>query len=142
MAQLAQGELCACPAALPVLLHLLSALPSTTAHTPRAPQGTAFCRQPDGIISSVGVKLIVTAGTARVELPLALCSVCLQGRLCPRAGLCSAHQSTVTKPRCCPGQSAVMLPGHLHGAARPLPGHTSSGLLWPSNRDCQLQGHP
>lgn len=52
---------------VPVLLLLLPALLSIMAHRPRAPQGTAFCREPDRIICSVGVKLIVTAGTAGEE---------------------------------------------------------------------------
>lgn len=127
---------------VPILLlqHLLSALPSTTAHRARAPQGNAFCRQPDGIICSVGVKLIMTAGTEEWSYPWHS-AACAAGCVPGQASACAQD----TKARWqSPGAALcrVMLPWHLHSAARPLPGHTSSGHLWPSNRDCQQQGDP
>lgn len=73
-------ELRARPAALPALLHLFSALLSIIAHKPKVPQGTAFWREPDGIICNVGVKLIMTVGTARVESSVT--SVTLQASAC------------------------------------------------------------
>lgn len=67
LAQSEPGSESCVPVLLLCLLLLLPALLSIMAHRPRAPQGTAFCREPDRIICSVGVKLIVTAGTAGEE---------------------------------------------------------------------------
>lgn len=80
MLRTSEWELRARPAALPALLHLFSALLSIIAHEPKVPQGTAFWREPDGIICNVGVKLIMTVGTARVESSVT--SVTLQASAC------------------------------------------------------------
>lgn len=127
------------PAALP--LHLLSALLSIIAHTPGVPQGTAFCREPAGIICNLGVKWVVTAGTAREEssvtfatLQRVLQAVPGQASSVARTSKHSDKAEVLPRALC-----RLMLSPHLHGAGRTLPGHTSSGHLWPSNRDCQQE---
>lgn len=124
MLRTSERELRARPAALPALLHLFSALLSIIAHEPKVPQGTAFWREPDGIICNVGVKLIMTVVTARVESSVT--SVTLQrvlqavsqGRPAPVMRTSKHSDKAEVLPR---ALCSVMLPRHLHSACRPLP---------------------